>query len=107
MNGCEVLMVRIHLTEHRARPEALLERLRRAGLQGATVYRAIAGFGPSGETHSARLTDLALDLPLTVEFYDRPERVEAVLAQLRHDIDPRHIVCWRATVLAPEGTNET
>ncbi len=106
MEGHDVVMVRIYLTEGRSRLSKLLEFLRDEGLRGATVYRAIAGFGPSGVVHTSTLADLSLDLPLTVEFYDRPERVRAVLPDLCRRFDPDHIVQWRATVSAPLTEDE-
>ncbi len=106
MEEHDVVMVRIYLTEGRSRLSGLLEFLRDEGLRGATVYRAIAGFGPSGVVHTSTFADLSLDLPLTVEFYDRPERVQAVLPDLCRRFDPDHIVQWRAAVLAPLSKDE-
>ncbi len=102
MSEQEVIMVRIYLSEHKAKLSRLLDYLRDQGLCGASVFRAIAGFGPSGVVHSAGLTDLSLDLPLIVEFYDRPEVVERLLPELSRRFDPGHIVHWRAQGLAPE-----
>ncbi len=98
----EVVIVRLYLTEHRAELTHLLEYLRDHGLAGTSVFRAIAGFGPSGTVHTAALSDLSLELPLIVEFYDRPEVVERLLPELARRFDPGHIVHWRASVLAPE-----
>jgi hypothetical protein len=65
-------------------------------VSGVTVLRGIAGFGPDGEMRMASLVDLSLDLPLIVEFYDRPERVEAVIESLEKRLGLSHVVSWPA-----------
>ncbi|MDD1622434.1 MAG: DUF190 domain-containing protein [Methylococcaceae bacterium] len=65
-------------------------------VSGVTVLRGIAGFGPDGDMHVASLVDLSLDLPLIVEFYDAPERVETILEHLETHIGLSHVVCWQA-----------
>jgi len=65
-------------------------------VSGVTVLRGIAGFGPDGEMHVASLMDLSLDLPLIVEFYDRPERVEEVIDRLETRMGLSHVVSWPA-----------
>lgn len=65
-------------------------------VSGVTVLRGIAGFGPDGRLHMAALMDLSLDLPLIVEFYDRPERVEAVIGGLEKSFGLTHVVSWAA-----------
>ncbi len=66
-------------------------------VSGMTVLRGIAGFGPDGRLHTASLLDLSLDLPLVVEFYDTPERVDCLLADLQAVMDLPHVVSWPAT----------
>ncbi|MDA8343346.1 MAG: DUF190 domain-containing protein [Actinomycetota bacterium] len=53
----------------------LLQRARRAGLAGATVFEAVAGFGASGRTHRTHL--LSDDAPVTFVVVDTPERIDA------------------------------
>jgi len=65
-------------------------------VSGVTVLRGIAGFGPDGDMHVASLVDLSLDLPLIVEFYDSPERVEAILEHLATQMGLSHVVSWQA-----------
>lgn len=50
--------------------DMLLQRAREAGLAGATIWRGIEGFGPSGRLRAARLPDLDRGLPLVVEVID-------------------------------------
>jgi PII-like signaling protein len=47
--------------------KALPQTFREAGFAGATVTRAVAGFGASAVVHTERLLRMSLDLPLVVE----------------------------------------
>jgi len=62
---------------------AILEMLKREGCAGATVTRALTGFGAHSRIHTASLVDLSADLPLIVEWVDNPARVERVMPSLR------------------------
>ena len=62
--------------------EALLHTLRRRGCAGATVVRAIAGFGASARVHTDRILRLSMDLPIIVEVVETRERIEEVLPEL-------------------------
>ena len=61
---------------------ALLEMLKGEGCAGATVTRAIAGFGAHSRIHSASIMRLSEDLPLVIEWIDHPDRVERVMPRL-------------------------
>ena len=63
---------------------------------GATVIRAQQGFGTDGVLHGQGLIDLALDLPLILEFYDAPERIEGVLTRLQEKMEIKHMISWNA-----------
>jgi hypothetical protein len=49
--------------------------------------------------HSSSLLDLSLDLPLAIEFFDTPEKVNDILEHIRKYIQPGHIVSWPATLM--------
>lgn len=68
----------------RGRPlyAVLLEQLKGEGLAGATVYRAIAGFGAHSRIHTAAILDLSSDLPLIIEVVDAPEKIAVALEHL-------------------------
>jgi len=66
-------------------------------VSGVTVLQGIAGFGPDGKIRTSHLLDLSLDLPLVIEFYDRPERVEMVIKQLQSQMGLAHVISWPAT----------
>ncbi len=62
---------------------AILELLRKEDCAGATVTRAVAGFGAHSRIHTASLVDLSSDLPLVIEWVDNPARVKRVMPRLR------------------------
>lgn len=80
----EQLLLRIFIGEsdkwhHQPLSTALVERLRREGVAGATVLRGVAGFGARSVLHSAHLLRLSEDLPLVIELVDTEEHVERIL----------------------------
>jgi hypothetical protein len=86
LTGDRVLM-RIHIGERdrwHGRPlyQAILELLRERHLAGATVYRAIAGFGATARLHTDNVLRLSIDLPIVLECVDTEERIEAILPEL-------------------------
>lgn len=103
-----ITVARVYLTERKAHLDRLVEHLRvQEKVPGLTAFRAVAGFGPSGHVHSSHLIDLAADLPLVVEFFDTPERVEAIVAQLRTWLPPGPIITWPAELDLPSQEQET
>jgi uncharacterized protein len=66
-------------------------------VHGVVVFRGIAGFGSKGAVHSADLLRLMVDLPLVIEFYDKPQVADAAIALLNGLVPPGHIVQWSAT----------
>lgn len=100
MNKLDVTFVRIYLTESEGLMEDLLKRLHdEEKVQGVTVFRGISGFGKSGKLHASSLLDMSLDLPLVMEFFDVPQKVDGILEHIRKDIEPGHIVSWPATLV--------
>ena len=76
----EQVMVRIFFGEsdkwkHRPLETALLERLRREGFAGATVFRGVAGFGANSVIHTTHLLELSSDLPVVIEVVDTQEQI--------------------------------
>lgn len=99
MDSAEVTLVRVYITEDERRLQRILAHLHdEARVRGVTVFRGITGFGRSGRYHSSRLVDLAMDLPVVIEFFDAPARVAEVLASLADLVEPGHVVWWPARV---------
>ena len=98
-----VTMVRIYLTEGEHQLQPLIKLLHdEEKVWGVTAFRGIAGFGKTGKMHSSSLMDISLDLPLVLEFFDRPDKVERVLEDLNTLVGPGHIVTWSANVTIGE-----
>lgn len=69
--------------EHKPLHLAILETLRREDCAGATVTRALAGFGAHSRIHTATLVALSADLPLVIEWVDNPTRIQQVLPHIQ------------------------
>ena len=99
MTQTQVTMVRIYLTEGDHQLHRLLDFLNQEEhVRGVTAFRGIAGFGKSGKVHEASLIDIAMDLPLVLEFFDLPERAAKIMQDLNQMVGPGHIVNWSAYV---------
>lgn len=67
---------------HHSLTSEIIDRARRTGLAGCSVFRGTDGFGATGHLHSARLLSLSEDLPVAIVIIDAPERIEEFLPQL-------------------------
>ncbi|HUF26067.1 MAG TPA: DUF190 domain-containing protein [Gemmatimonadaceae bacterium] len=79
--------MRLHIGEsdkHEGRPlyEAIVDLLREREFAGATVTRAILGFGASAHLHTDKVLRLTMDLPLIIECVDTQEKIDEVLPVL-------------------------
>ncbi|NOY93660.1 MAG: DUF190 domain-containing protein [Deltaproteobacteria bacterium] len=89
----EQILVRIFIGEsdrhgHQPLSIALLERLRKEGFAGATVFHAVAGFGAHSVLHTTNLLRLSEDLPVVIEIVDAEERMaalEPILDEMVHE----------------------
>lgn len=100
----ERVLMRIHIGErdkYRGRPlyQAIVELLREKHFAGATVLRAIMGFGSNSKIRSDRVEALSLDLPVIVECIDTDEKIEAILPALDEMIGGGLITLERARVI--------
>ena len=80
-------LMRVHIGErdtYHGHPlyRAIVELLRQRHYAGATVYRAIMGFGASARLRTDRLELLSLDLPVIVECVETEDRINAILPEL-------------------------
>lgn len=92
-------MVRVYILEAEKLLQPILSYLHdHIKVRGVTVFRGITGFGRSGQMHSSQLLDLSLNLPIAIEFFDAPERVDEIIAHLNTLVEPGHIASWPITV---------
>jgi PII-like signaling protein len=93
----KVKVARIYVSEGGHEHHRIFERLHDDHkVMGVTVFRGVTGFGKSGELHSSSLLDLSLDMPVVVEFFDEPERVDDALASLADMLKPGHVLTFDA-----------
>lgn len=84
MAWAQGLAVRI-LTHERARVagstviDAIMAIVRRDGLAGVTMTRAVEGWSAHGGVRTATWVDISDDLPVVIEIVDRLEKIEAAL----------------------------
>lgn len=77
---------------------ALVALAQREGLAGASVFRAMEGYGMHRHLHTTRLLDVADDLPMIVEFVDD----EAVIRRFAGLLDA--MIPHGTAVLSPVQT---
>lgn len=63
---------------HRPMFEAILEKLREAGIAGAVVTRGVAGFGGDRKVSTIKIEVLSFNLPIVIEATDTVGRIDAV-----------------------------
>lgn len=83
----ERTLMRIHVEEQEkvdGTPvyEAIVQLLRSRHFAGATVFRAVEGFGASGEMHHQRTWSVKLDVPVIIECIDTDEKIQGILPEL-------------------------
>lgn len=79
----KITVARIYVTEGRHVHQKIFERLHdERKVKGVTMFRGVAGFGESGETHSSHLLDISFDMPVVIEFFDEEEQVRQALESL-------------------------
>jgi uncharacterized protein len=89
---------------HQPLEVALLERLRREGFAGATVFRGVAGFGANSVIHTSHLLELSSDLPVLVEVVDTEANVERLLPILEEMLDDGLVTIEKVRVVRYRGS---
>lgn len=105
----EQVLVRIFFGESekwRGRPLelALLERLRREGFAGATVFKGVSGFGPNSVLHTAHILRLSEDLPVVVEIVDTEVKVEESLMSILDEMVSEGLVTMEKVRVVKYGS---
>ncbi|MFI4918858.1 MAG: DUF190 domain-containing protein [Legionellales bacterium] len=96
MKTIEVMVVRVYIMESSHLLKKTVSYLKNeAKIRGISVFRAIEGFGETGD-HGISMVDLSLDLPLVIEFFDSKDKIELVLEYLNKTIKPEHMIFWSA-----------
>jgi PII-like signaling protein len=100
----ERTLMRIHIGEsdkYQGKPlyKAIIELLRERHYAGATVFRAMTGFGASARLRTDRIEVLSLDLPIVIEVVETEEKIQAILPELDDMIGGGLITLERARVI--------
>lgn len=66
--------------------EYLVELARDKGINGATVFRGIMGYGASSTIQSSRFWELTEKLPVVIQFVDRTEKLEAFYSEIEQEL---------------------
>lgn len=103
LTGQQVL-VRVFVGEsdlwrHQPLAMALVERLRKEGFAGATVFRGIAGFGARSVLHTSHILRLSEDLPVVIEIVDTEAHVQRLIPILDEMIGEGLVTMEKVEVL--------
>jgi len=107
---CELLRIFIGESDrHHGRPlyEVIVETARKNGIAGATVLRGLMGFGAHSRLHTAKILRLSEDLPIVIEIVDKPERIEALLAEIDPMIEEGLVTREKVKVIAYRHNSQT
>ena len=64
----------------------LVEKAKEQGINGATVFRGIMGFGSSSKIHSSRFWELTEKLPVVIELVDKTEKLEEFYSGIEEEL---------------------
>ncbi len=84
------LVVYVNTFQHyKSKPvyEAIVEFAHRHGCAGATVTKAVSGYGRSGKVHEAHLFSITEDVPMRVEVVDSEQKINALLPWIYDMVD--------------------
>lgn len=112
MQGGPALLARIYVGERdvfQGRPlyQAIVELLRQRRVAGATVLRAIEGFGANAHLHTSRILRLSEDLPILIEVVETEEKLRPVLAELEPMVGDGLVTLERVEVIVYRGGGAT
>jgi PII-like signaling protein len=100
----EQVLARIFIGEsdkwhHQPLSVALLERLRKEGFAGATVFHGVAGFGARSVLHTTHLLRLSEDLPVVIEIVDSQDHIERLIPILDEMVGEGLVTLEKARVI--------
>jgi hypothetical protein len=79
--------------------EAIVRRLRQAGIAGATVHHGIMGFGSHMKVHHKRLFGVSDDRPVVITVVDNEHRIREILPEVRGMVKEGLVVLVDAEVI--------
>ena len=107
----ERTLMRIHIGERDKDPksgkplyQAIVELLRARHYAGATVFRAIMGFGASAHVRTDRVEVLSLDLPIVVECVETEDRLDELIGGGLITLERARVIMYRPGAPSDERT---
>ena len=85
---------------------AIVEKLLKEGLAGATVFKGIEGFGSSAHIHSARILEVTENLPVMIEVVDKPQRIQKTLKSIAAMLPPHCMVMTQEVTVLHYGNTK-
>lgn len=96
----QITIARVYMQESEHHLDAVLKFLHDdVKVRHVIVLRGIEGFEKGGKVHSSHFLSLSLDLPLVVEFFDTPEKVEKAAEALQKVIGKGRLIMWQGLQL--------
>ena len=81
--------------------EAIVRRVRQAGLAGATVQHGIMGFGSHRNVHHKRLFGISDDKPVVITVVDEEAKLRQIVPELRGMVKEGLLALIDAEVIEP------
>jgi PII-like signaling protein len=95
----KITLIRIYTDDSNGHINQMLEQLhQRDDVNGATIFRGIAGFGKEGRIHQSSLLDLSSQLPIVIELFHKSTQSEELINFIHTQISNAHIVSWDANL---------
>ncbi len=85
---------------------AILRLIREGGLAGATVIKAVEGFGARRIIHTSVTEISSLNLPITIEAIDLPEKIDEIIPQIADVVTSGLVEVSRTFILRPRSTGD-
>ncbi len=105
MEMINVTVVRIYTHERAEILPTILDYLQKEiEIRGISLFRAISGFGSTGN-HTTSLLDLSFSLPLIIEFFDHPEKISVALEYLATVVKSEHLIFFTAQANGTQQIN--
>lgn len=82
----------------RSADAAIVDALRSAGIDGATVLRGVAGYGTSSVMHTTHVLRLSENLPMVIEVVDTAGKIDGVLPEIEKMIGDGLITMQEVTI---------
>ncbi|MBK9315087.1 MAG: DUF190 domain-containing protein [Acidobacteria bacterium] len=85
---------------------AILHLLQEGEIESATVFKAIEGFGEGRVIHTDKTEISSLNLPVTIEATDVPEKIESIIEQIGGLMTSGLVEVSRTFILRPLSNRE-